>query len=149
MPRNQRATTALAERPRTRNSGGANELPAKPPRAKRAAEENIISNAKSRKRAAFGDLTNAVNERQTSLTKQVKKGLSNIVNKSRSSKVSSTSTAEVNGKKLKLALASNAKNQKKSTEDLTDSLPSSQEEKLQISNDPDLLEQSEYESAEE
>ena len=58
MPRNQRATTALAERPRTRNSGGANELPAKPPRAKRAAEENIISNAKSRKRAAFGDLTN-------------------------------------------------------------------------------------------
>ena len=83
------------------------------------------------------------------MTKQVKKGLSNIVNKSRSSKVSSTSTAEVNGKKLKLALASNAKNPKKSTEDLTDSLPSSQEEKLQISNDPDLLEQSEYESAEE
>ena len=83
------------------------------------------------------------------MTKQVKKGLSNIVNKSRSSKVSSTSTAEVNGKKLKLALASNAKKQKKSTEDLTDSLPSSQEEKLQISNDPDLLEQYEYESAEE
>jgi len=151
MPRNQRATTALAERPRTRNSGGANELPAKPPRAKRAAEENIISNAKSRKRAAFGDLTNAVNERQTSLTKQVKKGLSSIVNKGRSSssKVSSSTTAEVNGKKLKLALASNAKKQKRSTEDLTDSLPSSQEEKLQISNDPDLLEQSEYESAEE
>ena len=60
MPRNQRATTAVAERPRTRNSGGGtgNELPLKPPRAKRTAEENINSNAKSRKRAAFGDLTN-------------------------------------------------------------------------------------------
>ena len=56
MPRNQRATTAVAERPRTRNSGGANELPVKPPRAKRAAEDNL--NTKSRKRAAFGDLTN-------------------------------------------------------------------------------------------
>ena len=61
MPRNQRALTVVAERPRTRNSGGHDglvELPGKPPRAKRVADENINSNAKSRKRAAFGDLTN-------------------------------------------------------------------------------------------
>ena len=87
-----------------------------------------------------------MNERQSSLTKQVKKGLSNIVkSRSSSSKASSSTSAEVNAKKLKLALANNA-SKKKKNEDITDSLPSSQEEKF---SDPDPLEQSEYESAEE
>ena len=94
----------------------------------------------------------AVSERQSSLTKQVKKGLSNIVKKSSSSKATATSSntsAEVNAKKLKLALAQNlkSKNKKKTLDDITDSLPSSQEEKIQISPDPEL--ESEYESAEE
>ena len=91
-----------------------------------------------------------MSERQ-SLTKQVKKGLSNVLkSRSSSSKAttssSSNTSAEVNAKKLKLALANNLR-KKKSLDDITDSLPSSQEEKIQISPDPEL--ESEYESAEE
>lgn len=63
MPRGRREPSAAAvERPTrvTRNSGGfnavSNEIRA--PRGKRVADENIASDAKTRKRAAFGDLTN-------------------------------------------------------------------------------------------
>ena len=57
MPRG-RQTTMVVDRPirTTRNSGGAEVV--KPPRAKRVADENTGNEAKSRKRAAFGDLTN-------------------------------------------------------------------------------------------
>ena len=41
---------------RTRNNGNTELV--KPPRAKRVAEENLGNEAKTRKRAAFGDLTN-------------------------------------------------------------------------------------------
>lgn len=122
----------------------------KPPRAKRIADENAGNEAKSRKRAAFGDLTNATTEKN-SFTKQVKKGLSNIVNLSRGTV--SSSSSEVNAKKIKLAaaVASTTKAQtkptcgkrKSSTEAI--SLPSSQEIKIDETKD----EESEYESAEE
>merc|ERR1719323_2422306 len=138
---------------------------------KRVTDENLESQPKKSKRAAFGDLTNAVSERQTSLTKQVKKGLSNIVN--RSSKNSSststttsaaassstTSSSNVNAKKFKLAAATvvasstskpaSKKTGKKKSLDLagSQSLPSSQNEKIVIREDP--AEESEYESAEE
>jgi len=122
----------------------------KPPRAKRIADENAGNEAKSRKRAAFGDLTNATTEKN-SFTKQVKKGLSNIVNLSRGTV--SSSSSEVNAKKIKLAaaVASTTKAQtkptcgkrKSSTEAI--SLPSSQEIKIDQTKD----EESEYESAEE
>jgi len=71
MPRGQQATTAV-DRPlrTTRKNGGA--IVQKPPRAKRVADENAGNEAKSRKRAAFGDLTNATTEKN-SFTKQVKK----------------------------------------------------------------------------
>lgn len=52
--------------------------------AKRKAEEDIKKDAKTRKRAAFGDLTNAQGEKQSSgsnIKNQVKKGLNNIVGK--------------------------------------------------------------------
>jgi len=124
----------------------------KPPRAKRVADENAGNEAKSRKRAAFGDLTNATTEKN-SFTKQVKKGLSNIVNLSRGTV--SSSSSEVNAKKIKLAaaVASATKAQtkptcgkrKSSTEAI--SLPSSQEIKIKIDETKD--EESEYESAEE
>ena len=56
MPRKGQ-TTAL-ERP-TGVRGSIQEQPIKPPRnKKRVADENVESNAKTRKRAAFGDLTN-------------------------------------------------------------------------------------------
>jgi len=124
----------------------------KPPRAKRIADENAGNEAKSRKRAAFGDLTNATTEKN-SFTKQVKKGLSNIVNLSRGTV--SSSSSEVNAKKIKLAaaVASTTKAQtkptcgkrKSSTEAI--SLPSSQEIEIKIDQTKD--EESEYESAEE
>lgn len=52
--------------------------------AKRKAEEDIKKDAKTRRRAAFGDLTNAQGEKQSSgsnIKNQVKKGLNNIVGK--------------------------------------------------------------------
>ena len=59
MPRKGQ-TTAL-ERP-TGVRGSIQEQPIKPPRnKKRVADENVESNAKTRKRAAFGDLTNVSN----------------------------------------------------------------------------------------
>ena len=60
MPRGQQATTVV-DRPlrTTRKNGGADQpIVQKPPRAKRVADENAGNEAKSRKRAAFGDLTN-------------------------------------------------------------------------------------------
>lgn len=67
MPRGRREPTAVVASSRptrvTRNSGGFNasneeiKAPLKL-RGKRVADENIASDAKSRKRAAFGDLTN-------------------------------------------------------------------------------------------
>ena len=60
MPRGQQATTVV-DRPlrTTRKNGGADQQNVqKPPRAKRVADENAGNEAKSRKRAAFGDLTN-------------------------------------------------------------------------------------------
>lgn len=60
MPRGQQATTVV-DRPlrTTRKNGGADQPNVqKPPRAKRVADENAGNEAKSRKRAAFGDLTN-------------------------------------------------------------------------------------------
>lgn len=154
MPRGQQATTVV-DRPlrTTRKNGGADQpIVQKPPRAKRVADENAGNEAKSRKRAAFGDLTNATTEKN-SFTKQVKKGLSNIVNLSRGT--ASSSSSEVNAKKIKLAaaVASATKAQtkptcvkrKSSTEAI--SLPSSQEIKIRVDVKED--EESEYESAEE
>lgn len=154
MPRGQQATTVV-DRPlrTTRKNGGADQpIVQKPPRAKRVADENAGNEAKSRKRAAFGDLTNATTEKN-SFTKQVKKGLSNIVNLSRGTV--SSSSSEVNAKKIKLAaaVASTTKAQtkptcgkrKSSTEAI--SLPSSQEIKIRVDVKED--EDSEYESAEE
>jgi len=154
MPRGQQATTVV-DRPlrTTRKNGGADQPNVqKPPRAKRVADENAGNEAKSRKRAAFGDLTNATTEKN-SFTKQVKKGLSNIVNLSRGT--ASSSSSEVNAKKIKLAaaVASATKAQtkptcvkrKSSTEAI--SLPSSQEIKIRVDVKED--EESEYESAEE
>jgi len=154
MPRGQQATTVV-DRPlrTTRKNGGADQPNVqKPPRAKRVADENAGNEAKSRKRAAFGDLTNATTEKN-SFTKQVKKGLSNIVNLSRGTV--SSSSSEVNAKKIKLAaaVASATKAQtkptcvkrKSSTEAI--SLPSSQEIKIRVDVKED--EESEYESAEE
>lgn len=154
MPRGQQATTVV-DRPlrTTRKNGGADQpIVQKPPRAKRVADENAGNEAKSRKRAAFGDLTNATTEKN-SFTKQVKKGLSNIVNLSRGTV--SSSSSEVNAKKIKLAaaVASATKAQtkptcvkrKSSTEAI--SLPSSQEIKIRVDVKED--EESEYESAEE
>jgi len=154
MPRGQQATTVV-DRPlrTTRKNGGADQpIVQKPPRAKRVADENAGNEAKSRKRAAFGDLTNATTEKN-SFTKQVKKGLSNIVNLSRGTV--SSSSSEVNAKKIKLAaaVASATKAQtkptcvkrKSSTEAI--SLPSSQEIKIRVDVKDD--EESEYESAEE
>jgi hypothetical protein len=153
MPRGQQATTVV-DRPlrTTRKNGGADQVVQKPPRTKRVADENAGNEAKSRKRAAFGDLTNATTEKN-SFTKQVKKGLSNIVNLSRGTV--SSSNSEVNAKKIKLAaaVASTTKAQtkptygkrKSSTEAI--SLPSSQEIKIKIDETKD--EESEYESAEE
>merc|ERR1712045_820697 len=103
MPRGQQATTVV-DRPlrTTRKNGGADQQNVqKPPRTKRVADENAGNEAKSRKRAAFGDLTNATNEK-SSFSKQVKKGLSNIVNLSRGT---TSNTADVNAKKFKLAAA--------------------------------------------
>ena len=60
MPRGQQATTVV-DRPlrTTRKNGGADQpIVQKPPRAKRVADENAGNEATSRKRAAFGDLTN-------------------------------------------------------------------------------------------
>jgi len=155
MPRGRQ--TAVVERPpsdlRITRGRGSADLPKALPRAKRVADENLASDAKSRKRAAFGDLTNAVHERQNSLTKQVKKGLSNIIN-NKSGKAgpstSKNSSAEVNAKKFKLAAAtskaSSKNGRKKSVVEEAQSLPSSQD-KVQLPEDkePD----SEYESAEE
>jgi len=147
MPRKGQST--VLERPsglRPRS----NEQPVKPPRNKRVADENLES-SKTRKRAAFGDLTNAVTERQNSLTGKVKKGLSNVLN--RSSKNSSSTSAEVNAKKFKLAAASTTtskpERKKKTTKKSLDlagsqSLPPTQNEKIVIKED---LEESEYESA--
>lgn len=140
-----------------------NEQPVKPPRVKRVTDENLESQAKKSKRAAFGDLTNAVSERQTSLTKQVKKGLSNIVNRSSKSTSSTTSTttsttSNVNAKKFKLAAAtvvasskSKKSTGKKKSLDLagSQSLPSSQNEKIVIKDEDEIKEDSLYESAEE
>ena len=95
-----------------------------------------------------------MSERQNSLTGKVKKGLSNVLN--RSSKNSSSTSAEVNAKKFKLAAASTTtskpERKKKTTKKSLDlagsqSLPSSQNEKIVIREDP--AEESEYESAEE
>ena len=90
-------------------------------------------------------------ERQNSLTGKVKKGLSNVLN--RSSKNSSSTSAEVNAKKFKLAAASTTtskpERKKKTTKKSLDlagsqSLPPTQNEKIVIKED---LEESEYESA--
>ena len=109
-------------------------------------------------------------ERRTSLTKQVKKGFSNIVHRttSKNTTTSTSTTSSVNAKKFKLAAASTSsttsiaeevetlvtskaepKNKKKKSLDLagSQSLPSSQNEKIVIREDP--AEESEYESAEE
>ena len=54
--------------------------------AKRKAEEDVKKDAKTRKRAAFGDLTNAEGEKHSSgsnIKNQVKKGENNIVGKSK------------------------------------------------------------------
>jgi len=134
---------------RTRNNG--NTEVSKPPRAKRVAEENLGNEAKTRKRAAFGDLTNAVKERQNSLTKQAKKGFASIVNRSKSGSNSASSSAEVNAKKFKLATAATTndkkKGRKKSHSDEVSSLPSSQQEKIEVKED--CNDESEYESASE
>ena len=106
-------------------------------------------------------------ERRTSLTKQVKKGFSNIVNRtaSKNTTTSTSTTSSVNAKKFKLAAASTSsttsiaeevetlvtskavpKNKKKKSLDLagSQSLPPTQNEKIVIKED---LEESEYESA--
>ena len=92
-------------------------------------------------------------QQKSSLTKQVKKGLSNIVNRSSKNSNSTNSVAEVNAKKFKLASAAattTSKPEKKTKKSLdlagSQSLPSSQNEKIVIKED---LEESEYESAEE
>ena len=60
MPRGRQTT--VVERPvglrATRNNVGIPGEVVKPPRAKRVADENAGNESKSRKRAAFGDLTN-------------------------------------------------------------------------------------------
>jgi len=86
----------------------------------------------------------------------VKKGLSNIVNRSKNKESSSAVTsAEVNAKKFKLAAATTSKSgtskrssKRKTSIEATDSLPSSQEPKIKIvvKEDDD---ESEYESASE
>jgi len=156
MPRG-RQTSTVVDRPvrNTRNGSLGEAVIQKPPRAKRVADENVGSEAKSRKRAAFGDLTNAFSEKP-SFTKQVKKGLSNIVNLSRGAS-SANKSSEVNAKKFKLAAATavtstaaKAKREcskRKSNTDATDSLPSSQETEIIVEVKED--EDSEYESAEE
>ena len=61
MPRKGQ-TTALERPTGVRGNTRSNqEQPIKPPRNKRVADENVESNAKARKRAAFGDLTNVSN----------------------------------------------------------------------------------------
>jgi len=151
MPRGRVAATVI-ERPVriTRNSDEAQIQ--KPPRTKRVADENAGNEAKSRKRAAFGDLTNATNEKSSNW-KQVKKGLSNIVNLSRGASTANKSS-EINAKKFKLAAAATVTTTKakrdcaKRKSEEADSLPSSQETKVNldaVNDDPE----SEYESAEE
>ena len=86
----------------------------------------------------------------------MKKGLSNIVNRSKNKESSSAVTsAEVNAKKFKLAAATTSKSgtskrssKRKTSIEATDSLPSSQEPKIKIvvKEDDD---ESEYESASE
>ena len=60
MPRGQQATTVVDRPLRTtrKNSEADQPIVQKPPRVKRVADENAGNEAKSRKRAAFGDLTN-------------------------------------------------------------------------------------------
>lgn len=134
--------------PRTRNGGGAEVV--KPPRAKRMADANLARETKNRKRAAFGDLTNAVNERQSSLSKHVKKGLASIGIRSKSGANSASSSAEINAKKFKLATAapnSKTRGGRKKSEEVS-SLPSSRKDSIatiDFKEDDD----SEYESAEE
>merc|ERR1711936_605463 len=102
MPRGRQADTVIDRPVRITRNGSDEAQIQKPPRTKRVADENAGNEAKSRKRAAFGDLTNATTEKN-SFTKQVKKGLSNIVNLSRGTV--SSSSSEVNAKKIKLAAA--------------------------------------------
>merc|ERR1712168_682026 len=153
MPRGRQADT-VTDRPGRITRNGSDEAQIqKPPRTKRVADENAGNEAKSRKRAAFGDLTNATNEK-SSFSKQVKKGLSNIVNLSRGASTANKSS-EINAKKFKLAAATavtstTAKSRRecsKRKSDEADSLPSSQETKIKIDVKED--DESEYESAEE
>ncbi len=153
-----------AERPtglttRSKNTkGGDNGAPVKPTRAgKRQAEDNPNFDGKSRKRAAFGDITNAVNERQNSITKQVKKGLSNIVNRGRkSTEKPAASASAVAAKKFQLAAASTSKQTKTRSKQQQgssiESLPSSQESeelKKAVLESPDADdEESSYDSVE-
>jgi len=156
MPRGRQATTVVDRPLRTTRTNGGPEVQ-KPPRAKRVADENAGNEAKSRKRAAFGDLTNATTEKN-SFSKQVKKGLSSIVNLSRGTVSSSTSnSSEVNAKKFKLAAAAASTNKsqikpkrecaKRKSNSEAESLPSSQETKIKINVKED--DESLYESAEE
>lgn len=54
-------------------------------RVKRKADEEVGQDQKNKKRAAFGDLTNATATAGTSIKNQVKKGLSNMVAKGKGS----------------------------------------------------------------
>ena len=153
MPRGRQADTVIDRPVRNTRNGSDEAQIQKPPRTKRVADENAGNEAKSRKRAAFGDLTNATNEK-SSFSKQVKKGLSNIVNLSRGASTANKSS-EINAKKFKLAAATavtstTAKSKRecsKRKSDEADSLPSSQETKIKIDVKED--DESEYESAEE
>jgi len=153
MPRGRQADTVIDRPGRITRNGSDEAQIQKPPRTKRVADENAGNEAKSRKRAAFGDLTNATNEK-SSFSKQVKKGLSNIVNLSRGASTANKSS-EINAKKFKLAAATavtstTAKSKRecsKRKSDEADSLPSSQETKIKIDVKED--DESEYESAEE
>ena len=56
MPKKGQSSTAVERLNGLRNRS--NEQPVKPPRMKRVTDENLESQAKKSKRAAFGDLTN-------------------------------------------------------------------------------------------
>merc|ERR1711962_2189 len=154
MPRGRQADTVIDRPVRITRNGSDEAQIQKPPRTKRVADENVGNEAKSRKRAAFGDLTNATANEKSSFSKQVKKGLSNIVNLSRGASTANKSS-EINAKKFKLAAATavtstTAKSKRecsKRKSDEADSLPSSQETKIKIDVKED--DESEYESAEE
>eukprot|EP00092_Neocalanus_flemingeri_P016511 GFUD01017865.1.p1 GENE.GFUD01017865.1~~GFUD01017865.1.p1 ORF type:complete len:425 (+),score=116.19 GFUD01017865.1:73-1347(+) len=69
--------------------------------SKRKAEDELIKESKTRKRAAFGDLTNALSEKPragaSNIKNQVKKGVNNIVGKG---KTLSGKDSKVNAKKV-------------------------------------------------